>query len=174
MSEPGRTEGRERAREQLSARRVLAAAVLSLLLALPIVRMSVEDRTPLRGLSVHGLWFEETDVDPGQTVTRQLTWAPEQDVYVVGWNPLLLAPAEASYAVELTLADADTRIFVMVEQGSRPADADAWNPSELPAGTGYHVRAGRTLTLRFRIANQGDGEVLAQAAGAQIRYVPAG
>lgn len=158
---------------RLTPRRALAGVGLAALLAFPIVRVSVEDRTPLRDLSVRGLWFGQTAVDPGQTVTQELTWVPERDVYVVGWNPLLLAPPEAGYAVELTLFDASTRIFVMVERGSRPPDTAAWNPTELPAGTGYRVRAGRAITLRLRIANQGDTELLAQAAGAQIRYVPA-
>jgi hypothetical protein len=158
----------------LTLRRALAATALALLLAFPIVRVSVADRTPLRRVAVHGLWFEKTEVDPGQTVTRQLSWTPEQDVYIVGWNPLLLAPPEASYVVELTLSEAQTRLFVMGAGGSRPADAGAWNPAELPAGTGYHVRAGRTLTLRFRIANQGDGELRSEAAGAQIRYLQEG
>src|SRR5262245_52816577 len=108
---------------RLTARGVLAAAALALLLAFPIVRVSVADRTPLRGAAVHGLWFEKTKVDPGQTVTRQLSWTPEQDVYIVGWNPLLLAPPEASYLVELTLSDGQTRLFVMAAAGSRPGDA---------------------------------------------------
>lgn len=159
---------------RLTPRRVLAALGIAASLALVIVRAAVQDRTPLRDLNVRGLWFEQTAVDPGQTVTRELTWVPERDVYVVGWNPLLLAPSESGYAIELTLFDAGTRIFVMVERGSPPADAAAWNPTELPAGTGYRVRAGRTLTLRLRIANQGASELLAQAAGAQIRYVPVG
>jgi hypothetical protein len=164
--------GSEPRRLRLTPRAALGVVGLAGALALLIVRAAVEDRTPLRGLNLRGLWFEQTTVDPGQTVTRELTWVPERDVYLVGWNALVLAPWQAAHASELTLFDGGTRIFVMVESGSPPADALAWHPAELPAGTGYRVHAGRTLTLRLRIANQGAGELLAETAGAQIRYVP--
>lgn len=159
-------------RLRLTARRVLAGLGLASLLGFAIVRAAVEDRTPLRSLGVQGCWFEQEPVGRGQTVTRELSWIPERDVYLVGWNPLLLAPSEAGYEAELALVDGTTRIFVMVERRSPPAEAAAWNPSELPAGTGYRVRAGRALTLRLRIANDGPADFWTEAAGAQVRYVP--
>lgn len=156
----------------LRAGHALAGLALLASLALSIVRLAVQDRTPLRGLGVRGFWFEQAPVGRGQTVTRELRWVPEHDLYIVGWNPVLQAPPGAGYQAELTLYEAATRIFVMVERRSPPADPALWSPAELPAGTGYHVRRGRALTLRLRIANDGAQDFWTAAAGAQIRFVP--
>jgi len=157
---------------RLTARGVLTGLGLAAVMAFAIVRAAVEDRTPLRSLEVHGLWFEKTKVDPGQTVTQELAWTADRDVYVVGWNPTVLPRASGDHAVELTLSDGDTRIFVLAERGRPPGDAEAGHAADLPDGTGYLVRAGRALTLRLRMANQGKGELLAERPGALIRCVP--
>ena len=61
----------------------------------------------------------------------------------------------------------------MAERGRPPGDPEAGNSADLPDGTGYRVRAGRAVTLRLRIANEGAGELVAETPGAQIRHVPA-
>jgi hypothetical protein len=160
---------------KLTPLRALLGAVASLLLATVIVRASVADRSPLRGLTVQGCWFESARVDDGQTVTRELPWTPERDVYVVGWNALLAEPPDAAYEAELTLFDdaAKTRIFAMVQQRSPPGQSARWETATLPDGTGYRVAAGRRLVLRLRIRNAGSEVLRTEVSGAQIRYVPA-
>jgi hypothetical protein len=160
---------------KLTLRRVLVGAAASLLLAFAIVSASVEDRSPLRGLSAQGCWFPVDKVDDGQTVTRELPWAPDRDVYVVGWNALLAAQQDAAYEAELTLFDepAKTRLFAMVQRRSPPAPSARWETATLPDGTGYRVAAGRRLVLRLRIKNTGSEVLRTEVSGAQIRYVPA-
>ena len=173
MSESGPgAAGNESRPLRLTARGVLTGLGLAAFMAFAIVRAAVEDRTPLRNLEVHGLWFQTTKVDPGQTVTQELAWTADRDVYVVGWSPTVLPHASGDHTVELTLSDGETRIFVLAERGSPPGDAEAGHAADLPEGTGYLVRAGRALTLRLRMANQGKGELLAERPGALIRCVP--
>lgn len=159
----------------LTLRRALLAAGASLLFAFAIVRAGVKDRSPLRDLAAQGCWFETEKVDSGQTVTRELPWTPERDIYVVGWNALLVAPVEAAYEAELTLFDdpAKTRIFAMVQRRSPPAPSGRWETATLPEGTGYRVAAGRRLILRLRIKNTGSEGLQTEVSGAQIRYVSA-
>ena len=159
--------------QRLTAHGVLGGVALAAVMGFVIVRAAVEDRTPLRNLEVHGLWFQTTKVDPGQTVTQELAWTADRDVYVVGWSPTVLPHASGDHTVELTLSDGETRIFVLAERGSPPGDAEAGHAADLPEGTGYLVRAGRALTLRLRMANQGNGELRAERPGALIRCVPA-
>jgi hypothetical protein len=160
---------------KLTLRRALLGAVLSVLLATVIVRASVADRSPLRGLASQGSWFASAKVDDGQTVTRELSWTPERDVYVVGWNALLAEPPDAVYEAELTLFDdaTRTRIFAMVQHRSRPGPSARWETAMLPDGTGYRVAAGRRLVLRLRIKNAGREVLRTEVSGAQVRYVPA-
>jgi hypothetical protein len=160
----------------LPLRAALLGVGVSALLAFVIVRTAVEDRSRLRGLAAQGCWFKPEPVGRGQTVTRELPWSPERDVYVVGWNPLLAAETDAGYEAELTLFDhpAKTRIFGMVQRRSPPAEASRWDPGELPEGTGYRVPAGRALTLRLRITNTGSRDFWTEGCGAQIRVVPGG
>ena len=101
---------------RLTAHGVLGGVALAAVMGFVIVRAAVEDRTPLRNLELHGLWFQTTKVDPGQTVTQELAWTADRDVYVIGWNPTVLPLAGGDHAVELTLSDGDTRIFVLAER----------------------------------------------------------
>lgn len=179
MAEPASTPGRAPGGApgiRLTLRGTLLAAGALVLLAFAIVGTAVPDRTSLRQIAVAGCWFAPVAVGRGQTLTRELRWEPEGDVHVVGWNPLLEAPGDTGYEAELSLFDgpARTRIFVMVQRRSPPADASTWSPAELPEGTGYRVPAGHTLTLRLRITNTGPVDFWTQGAGAQIRYLLVG
>ena len=159
----------------VTLRRVLLAAAASLVFALAIVRAGVKDRSALRDLASQDCWFGAETVDGGQTVTRELPWMPEQDIFVVGWHALLVAPEDGAYEAELTLFDelAKTRIFAMVQRRSPPAPSARWESAALPDGTGYRVSAGRRLVVRLRVRNTSSEGLRTEVTGAQIRYVPA-
>jgi len=153
---------------------ILSAAAASLLLALVVVSVALQDRSRLRTASLQGCWFESEVVGRGQTVTRERRFRPGPVVDIVGWNPLLALPTDAAYEAELTLYDeaAKTRVFGLVQRRTPPARAARWDPVALPDGTGYRLAAGRVLTLRFRIRNTGERDFSSDESGAQIRYLP--
>jgi hypothetical protein len=99
-------------------------------------------------------------VDQGQTVTREVHWEPPDDVYLIGWHPRAGAPEAEP---ELLLRVGDVRIF----ETRGPATSGA----SFPAGSGYLVRKGQRLTLRFTLANSGPAAE-SRGARALIYFVP--
>lgn len=147
---------------RLTRNEALVAAGCLLLLAVGVVRLAVPDRSRMRPLSLQGFDIASERIDHGQTLQREKVWQPPDDVYIVGWNPWVGA---ASSGGELTLLAAGVRLFFFVQ-----GDAAA-NHTVYPAGTGYLLRKGQTLTLRYHLVNMGPaGET--KGAGALVYFVP--
>jgi hypothetical protein len=147
----------------LNRNEALVGAACLLLLAVGVVRLAVPDRSRMRALSLQGFDIPNERIDQGQTLQRERVWEPPDDVYVVGWNPWVGA---ASSGGDLTLSAGGVRLFYFVQGDS------AANNTGYPAGTGYLLRKGERLTLRYRLNNLGPpGET--KGAGAVVYFVPA-
>ena len=147
---------------RLTRNEALVGAACLLLLAVGVVRLAVPDRSRIRALSLQGFDIGSEPIDHGQTLQREKTWQPPDDVYILGWNPWVGAESSAG---ELTLMAAGVRLFFFV-QGQQGA-----NHTGYPAGTGYRLRKGEALTLRYRLVNMGPpGET--KGAGALVYLVP--
>jgi hypothetical protein len=157
----------------LSPRLLLLAAALTGVCAYAIVRAALVDRRQLRRVETQLLWFKAEPVGRGQTLTRSLFWQPHEEVFVVGWNPALAAPAAAQFESELALYDdsGKTRIFVFSRGQAPPSDLERWDSADLPDGTGYRVERGGLLTLRLRVTNTGSADFWTEGGGALIRFV---
>jgi hypothetical protein len=147
---------------RLTRNEAVVGAACLLLLAVGVVRLAVPDRSRLRPLSLQGFDIPTERIDHGQIVERERVWEPPDDVYVVGWNPWVGA---ASSGGELTLIAGNVRLFYFVQRESTA------NHTVYPAGTGYLLRKGERLSLRYRLANLGPaGET--KGAGALVYFVP--
>jgi hypothetical protein len=147
---------------RLTRNEALVAAGCLLLLSVGVVRLAVPDRSRIRPLSLQGFDISSERIDHGQVLERERVWQPPDDVYVVGWNPWVGAAASGG---ELTLFAGGVRLFFFVQGDS------AANHTVYPAGTGYLLRKGDKLTLRYRLANMGPaGET--KGAGALVYFVP--
>ena len=147
---------------RLTRNEVLAAAACLLLLAVGVVRLAVPDRSRIRPLSLQGFDIPSEPIDHGQTLEREKVWQPPDDIYIVGWNPWVGA---ATSGGELTLLAAGVRLFLFA-QGQGAA-----NQTVYPGGTGYLLRKGQPLTLRYRLVNMGPaGDT--KGAGALVYFVP--
>ena len=155
----------------MTLREGLLPAVALLLLATAIVRVAVPDRSRLRPLSVEAFAVESATVAPGATVVRETEWSPAADVYVMGWNPWMGLPASISFDVELMIyrPDGKTTLFVMGQRGVSAGVVDTWREVDLPAGTGFIVRQGQPLRLRYRIINTGTAALAAIALAGVLR-----
>jgi hypothetical protein len=132
-----------------------------LLLAVALVRLAVPDRARMRPVSIEALDIPTEPIASGQTIERQATWNPPDDVYLLGWNH----EVETRAAPTLRLVHGNTRLFMV---GGTDGSADH---AFFPAGAGYRVRKGETLTLTFRVTNGGPpGET--HGAGALLYFVP--
>jgi hypothetical protein len=153
---------------------ILAGGAL-LLLAVAIVRVAVPDRSRLRPLSVEAFEVRSAEVAPGATVVREVEWSPSADVYVMGWNPWVGLPPGVSFDNDLMIyqADTNTTLFVMGQRGSTPGVIDTWREVDLPAGTGYLVRRGHPLKLRYRVTNVGTAPFEVRGVTALLYFVPA-
>ena len=148
---------------RLSRNEALVGAACLLLLAVGVVRLAVPDRSRMRALSLQGFDIPSERIEQGQTLQRERVWEPPDDVYIVGWNPWVGAVAAGG---DLTLFAGGVRLFYFVQ-----GDAGA-NSSQYPAGTGYRLRKGERLTLRYRLVNLGPaGDT--KGAGAVVYFVPA-
>jgi len=147
---------------RLTRTEALIAAAGLLLLAVAVVRLAVPDRSRMRPLSLQGFDIPSEPIDQGQTLERERVWEPPDDVYLVGWSPWIGAARSGG---ELTLFAAGVQLFFF-GQGDRAANATVY-----PAGTGYLLRKGEKLTLRYRLENMGPaGET--KGAGAVVYFVP--
>ena len=147
---------------RLTRNEALVAAGCLLLLAVGVVRLAVPDRSRIRPLSLQGFDISSERIDHGQILERERVWQPPDDVYIVGWNPWVGAAASGGM---LTLFAGGVRLFYFVQ-----GDSSA-NHTVYPAGTGYRLRKGEKLTLRYRLVNMGPaGET--KGAGALVYFVP--
>jgi hypothetical protein len=156
----------------MSRRDVILGGAVLLLFGTAVLRLALPDRTRLRALSVEGLWDQGETVAPGATVTKELTWKPPEDVYVLGWNPWVGIPAGMAASAQLLLYDADrkTSLFLRHTQGSESFTGD--DAQETPNGTGYHVRKGVELRFRYKITSQAEAPFVTFGAGTLIYFVP--
>ena len=133
----------------------------ALLLVAAIVRLAVPDRARVRPVSIEAIDIATEPIAQGQTIERQATWSPPDDVYLLGWN----YDVETSAAPTLRLLHGNTRLFMV---GGSGGTADH---TFFPAGTAYRVRKGEALTLVFRVTNGGPpGET--HGAAVLIYFVP--
>jgi hypothetical protein len=140
----------------------LIGAGCLLLLAVGVVRLAIPDRSRMRPLSLQGFDIPSEPIEHGQTKERERVWQPPDDIYVVGWNPWVGA---ASSGGEVTLLAAGVRLFFFAQSEG------AANQTAYPGGTGYLLRKGQPLTLRYRLVNMGPaGET--KGAGALVYFVP--
>jgi len=162
-------------RRTLNRREWLLAAASLVLLAAALVRIAAPERPPLRALSVGSFEVREADVPPGQTVTLEAHWSPPSDVYVMGWNPWFGLPPGAVFDAELMVyqRDAKATVFVTGQRGAGTGALDVWRHENLPAGTGYLVRKGQPLTLRYRVENGGPALFATRGATALLYFVTA-
>jgi hypothetical protein len=148
---------------RLSRNEALVGASCLLLLAVGVVRLAVPDRSRMRALSLQGFDIPSERVEQGQTLERERVWEPPDDVYVVGWNPWVGA---ATSGGQLTLLAGGVRLFYFVQR-----EGAANTHTVYPGGTGYLLRKGERLTLRYRLSNLGPaGET--KGAGALVYFVP--
>ncbi|MET0555185.1 MAG: hypothetical protein ABW221_19235 [Vicinamibacteria bacterium] len=132
-----------------------------LLLAVALVRLAVPDRARLRSVSIEAMDIASEPIGQGQTIERQATWNPPDDVYLLGWN----YEVDTRAAPSLRLLHGNTRLF-MVGGSSATTDVAAF-----PGGTGFRVRKGEKLTLTFSLTNGGPpGET--HGASVLLYFVP--
>lgn len=144
---------------RLGAKELLLAAGILALLAVGLCRLMAPARPPMRAVSVEGLQVPSEIVGQGQIVTREVHWSPPDDVYLIGWHPLVGAPQAEP---ELMLRVGEVRIF----------ETRGWAPAaSFPAGSGFLVRKGQSVTLRFTLANE-DPARQSGGARALLYFVP--
>ncbi len=89
---------------------------------------------------------------------------PPDDVYLMGWNPLVRAAHSGATLLLFSLPDR-IRLFEYREGEGVKTEA-------FPPGSGFLVKKGQQLELRFRIGNSGpDSET--HGAVAYLHFVPA-
>jgi hypothetical protein len=145
-----------------------------LLLAIAVLRLATPSHERIRPLSIEGIELDLGRVDPGQTVTREKTWMPPDDVYLLGWNAWLGGPTAGDVDADLMLYDAQARTAIFrMAPASRAANPSAlWNASALPPGTGYRALKGRPLTFRCRVTNVGATSIEPKGTTALVYFVP--
>lgn len=142
----------------------LPAAAL-LLFGLGVLRLVTPDRQPIRPVSVEAIAISSQPIGQGETIERNATWNPPDDVYVLSWEPTIGARGSGA---ELFLMDGPTRVFGWQEP---EAHSITLSTREAPPGTGYLVQRGRPLTLWLRITNSGPPGVT-HGAQAYVYFVP--
>jgi len=147
---------------RLTRNEAVVGAASLLLLAVGVVRLAVPDRSRMRPLSLQGFDIPSERIDHGQILERERVWEPPDDVYVVGWNPWVGAESSGG---ELTLFAGGTRLFYFVQRESTA------NHTVYPGGTGYLLRKGERLRLRYRLVNLGPAAET-KGAGALVYFVP--
>jgi hypothetical protein len=158
----------------MSRRDIALGAGLLLLLVVGVLRIALPERADLRPLSIESIELQMGRIDPGQTVTRERDWLPPDDVYVLGWNAWIGAPATGTLDADLMLYDglAHTAIFLMSQPAGPAAVPPGWRSASLPPGTGYRARKNRAITFRCRISNTGASSVEPRGTTALVYFVP--
>jgi hypothetical protein len=156
----------------LRQRDLLLAAGALLLLAVGLVRLAVPDRSRLRPLSIDAIDFKSEKLDPGQTITREASWSPPDDVFLLGWHPWIAAPTDMRFDVEMVAFEGATRVLFVAQNVTPPGIVAPWPPQVLPQGSGFRVRKGRPLSVRFRMVNAGTVPFETGGATALLYFVP--
>ena len=147
----------------LSRMELVVGVGMAALLGAGLAHMAAPRRPPMRRLAIEGIHIPSEPIKRGETLTRERTWQPAVDVYVVGWNYRVSVAA----GPELLLMHGETILFFGPSAG-----AAAGNPAFYGEGAGYKVLAGESVKLRLRITNEGaDGET--QGAQALVYFVAA-
>jgi hypothetical protein len=137
-------------------------ALCSALLGAGVFRL-IDPPGATRMISVEAVEIKSAAIKSGQSLVQETSWSPPDDVFIVGWAPDIGAPEARP---ELYLVGEGTTIFT-AERGS----IEGLRPVFLPAGTGYLLRKGATVKLRFQIINTGpDGE--SRGARALVYFHP--
>ena len=136
-----------------------------LLLAVAIVRIAVPDRSRIRVLSVEAIQIPAEPIKNGQSIEHTFDWIPPDDVYVVGWGPRPNAKNSGAQMTLFTPGPPAMLLFDYAEDG-RPHQNEYAAP-----GTGFLVRRGSAVKLRFRI-NNGRPDSSTQGGVALIYLVP--
>ena len=145
---------------------LLAIAVGGLLLAVAVVRLATPDRSRLRVLSVEAIQIPSEPIKKDQSIERTFEWAPPDDVYIVGWGPRANAKNSGAEMTLFTPGPPPLLLFDYAEDG-RP------NRNEYAApGTGFLVKKGSVVKLRYRI-NNGGPDSMTLGGVALIYFVPA-
>ena len=137
-----------------------------LLLAVALVRLAMPDRSRLRVLSVEAIQIPSEPIKNGQSIERSFEWLPPEDVFVVGWGPRANAKNSGAELTLFTPGPPPMLLFDYAEDG-RP------NRNEYAApGTGFLVKKGSVVKLRFRL-NNGGPDSMTLGGVALIYFVPA-
>jgi hypothetical protein len=147
----------------LNRRDLLLGGAVLLLLAVAIVRTAVPDRSRIRPLSIYAIDFPSEPIKKGETIEREKTWSPPDDVYVMGWNPRVYAAASAGLLSLHSLPE-KVRLFEYRE-------GEGLAKTDFPPGTGFLLKKGQQLAATFRIGNSGP-DSQTHGAVAYIYFVP--
>ena len=156
----------------MSRRDLLLAGGALVLLAIGILRLATPDRPRIRAVAIEGVSTKPRPVGPGETVTEEGIWQPPDDVYVLGWDPIVGAGV-GQYDVDIMLYESATQttLFHATQSVSAGSALHSWPATTLPLGTGYLARKGSPLKFRIMIGNTGTTTVQPRAASALIYYV---
>lgn len=132
-----------------SRRDVVIGAGLILLLAVAIVRTAVPDRSRLRPMSIQGLEIPDEPIDSGATLTREASWSPLADIYVMGWQ-YRNGGEDAWSSLTLLRQPGEIALFTVRGRAGNPA-----NPAFFQNGGVFLVRRGEQLMIRYTINNTG-------------------
>lgn len=136
------------------------------LVAIAAVRLAIPDRSRLRVLSVEAIQIPSEPIKNGQSVERAFEWLPPEDVYIVGWGPRANAKNSGAEMTLFTPGPPAMLLFDYAEDG-RP------NRNEYAApGTGFLVKKGSVVKLRYRL-NNGGPDSMTLGGVALIYFVPA-
>lgn len=117
------------------------------LLGIALFRVVVPAGAPTRRISVEAVEIKAQPIKSGESVIQEASWAPPDDIFIVGWTPLVGSPEAQP---NLYLMAGATAIF-----GTEHGGLEGTKASFLPAGTGYRVSKGETVKLRLQITNSG-------------------
>jgi hypothetical protein len=145
---------------RVEPKELLLGAGLLALIAIGVCRVAGPGRSPMRPVSIEAIEIPTETLGQGQTVTREVSWDPPDDVYLIGWHPTAGAPEAEP---EMMLRVGEVRIFDT--RGPRPTGAF------FPAGAGYLVRKGQRVTLRLTLDNSGP-EGPSHGARVLLYFVP--
>lgn len=147
----------------MNRRDLAILALSSALLGVAGFRLLLPGGSPTRQLSVEAVEIKSKAIKSGEALTQEASWTPPDDVYIVGWAPDLGAPGALP---ELYLVSGGTTIFLAPR-----ASLEGLKATFLPAGTGFLVRKGASVSLRLQMINSGaDGET--RGARALIYFHP--
>jgi hypothetical protein len=139
---------------KVEGKELLFGGGLLFLLAIGLVRVMGPERPRMRPISIEALDVPPEVVGTGDTLTREAHWQPPDDIYLIGWLPRVGAPGAEP---ELLLRVGDLRIF----ETHWPVPMGVF----FPEGSGYLVRKGQTLTVRYSLHNTGPA---ADSRGARV------